>query len=814
VNVSLISKGSSRAVVLVTAAMLLVCAAGFSLPVPLPPPWGAVAFLAAGLALVAGPPRSPRRRVFTEICAAAVLLIGITGWCEYAFGLNPGIDRLLFPQLLLKNAAFPGRPGLLACLNLIFLGVELALVPMARKPFAVARDFCGVFAIALSYLGVENFLFRTRQDNAPNAMWPVAAALCIVCALNALYQGEGGRLLRLLRDRGPGGEFARWLLPLPLVFPLVNDSFRLLLRSLGLYGSHTGFVLSSFDIIVPVYILWVSSAQVFRVDRKRREAEEELRKSRDQLEERVQLRTGELLAVNRQLEVAAARRNLAQQELQRLNTILASIIEACPLAICAFQADGSVRRTNAIAAALLGSGELESGEIKLSDIVRRAASGEQMAGLEVTAKAGASSRVFSLWASPLTSPEGKNDGVVVMAADISGRKALELQVRLTQKLESLGVLAGGIAHDFNNLLTSILGNTSLAHDMLPASNPIRGLLEQAVAGSNRAAGLTRQLLAYAGKGQFVIGSIDLSKLVREISSLIQSSIGKNVELRLELADDLPPIQADSSQIQQVVMNLVINGAEAITGHGSVLVRTGSEWIGRGGDPSALHAVLEVIDTGTGMDAETQQRIFDPFFTTKFTGRGLGLAAVQGIVRAHKGVLEVVSSPGNGTAFKILFPAADPVAEEHAGANGTDDQACARDGSGAILVIDDEAGVLAAATSALTAHGYHVESAANGEAGLAIFSRKRAEIRTVLLDLTMPGIGGEETFRRLKHLDADVPVVLSSGYSESEIFARFSRGELAGFLQKPYSSAQLLREIAAAVRDGTGGRSSIRPVALH
>jgi PAS domain S-box-containing protein len=250
------------------------------------------------------------------------------------------------------------------------------------------------------------------------------------------------------------------------------------------------------------------------------------------------------------------------------------------------------------------------------------------------------------------------------------RERLQAQLLQVQKLESLGVLAGGIAHDFNNLLTAMLGSASTAMHSLPEHSPARADLENVILASRRAADLTRQLLAYSGKGHFEVRAVDLSLEVHQLAHLLETTISEQVELRLELTKNLPPISADSAQIRQIVMNLVLNGAEAIGDHsGTVLISTGvqaiddfyvrslfaSEKVSAG-----TYVYLEVHDTGCGMDDATKQRIFDPFFTTKFTGRGLGLAAVLGIVRGHKGAIKVFSSLGKGTTFKVFFPAVAPV----------------------------------------------------------------------------------------------------------------------------------------------------------
>jgi signal transduction histidine kinase/CheY-like chemotaxis protein len=383
----------------------------------------------------------------------------------------------------------------------------------------------------------------------------------------------------------------------------------------------------------------------------------------------------------------------------------------------------------------------------------------------------------------------------------------EERLRQTQKLESIGLLAGGIAHDFNNILAAILGNASLALDVAPPGSSLRPMLTTIVEASQRAARLTAQLLAYAGKGRFFVERLDLSEHVRQVSSLVHLSIPRTVELRLELATGLPCIEADAGQIQQLVMNLVINAAEAIPEGqvGTVLVVTRAHQVDDTYSQSAFADVpltpgrcvgLEVRDSGTGMDEKTLGRIFDPFFTTKFVGRGLGLAAVLGIVRGHHGGIWVDSTPGQGTTFRILFPAAADRKRmpEKAATVGT-----SVTGTGTVLVIDDEELVRRTARVALEHYGYSVLEAEDGGRGVDLFRKRADEVVMVLLDMTMPVMSGAETFQHLRAVRPDVKVILSSGYDESETMRRFNIPGLAGFLQKPYTGvrlAEVIRSILA------------------
>jgi len=398
--------------------------------------------------------------------------------------------------------------------------------------------------------------------------------------------------------------------------------------------------------------------------------------------------------------------------------------------------------------------------------------------------------------------EGDRLAIQFNIRDVGERKKFERELQETQKLESLGLLAGGIAHDFNNLLTGILGFASLAYSKVPVDDPVRPHLRGIVQAGERAAFLTRQMLAYAGKGRFVTETMDLGELVREISELVRTSISKTVELKLDLASNLPPIEADPAQIQQIVMNLVINGAEAIgeNATGKVEIRTSlreinareaSEFFRAEESGPGTYLQLEVSDTGSGMDEATKARIFDPFFTTKFTGRGLGLAAVQGIVKGHSGAIRVYSTPGHGTSFLILLPARR---QKAAAARPAQCSLSIPSGSVA-LVIDDEEIIRRLADDVLSRAEMKVLTAENGKAGVEVFREHHRVVSVVVLDLQMPVMGGEEALMLLKQINPDVPVILSSGFDESDAARRFSKLKPARFLQKPYTTERLVEAVA-------------------
>jgi two-component system cell cycle sensor histidine kinase/response regulator CckA len=405
-------------------------------------------------------------------------------------------------------------------------------------------------------------------------------------------------------------------------------------------------------------------------------------------------------------------------------------------------------------------------------------------------------------------PNGTPGGWLASATDIQDRRDTEEAVRHAQKLESIGVLAGGIAHDFNNLLTGILGNASLALRKLPPDTPprIRKQLEDVQLAGERAAGLTRQLLAYAGRGRLHLAPVDVSKATREMAELIRAAVPHHVQLVIDTNEDCPAVMGDAAQIHQLLMNLIINAAEAVgDAQGTVRVQVSCAALAPR-DPEfsgyplqgGTYVRLTVTDDGVGMDAETISRMFDPFFTTKFTGRGLGLAAVLGIVRGHHGGIRVRSTPGAGTRFEVVLPAdvtalpaeVRPPAGQRARSDRT------------VLIVDDEDVVREAATAILEEAGYRVQTATNGQEAVdRIAAGERPDL--VLLDLTMPVLSGEAALQRMRIVAPELRVVMMSGFGEGEAATRFVGQHLDGFLQKPFAADALQAAVARSLETGAG-----------
>jgi PAS domain S-box-containing protein len=412
---------------------------------------------------------------------------------------------------------------------------------------------------------------------------------------------------------------------------------------------------------------------------------------------------------------------------------------------------------------------------------------------------------------PLVDATGQCWGLGILSTDISERKRADRALFQSQKLESLGVLVGGIAHDFNNLLGAMQGNVELAmtEASLDLARPYLQTLKGLMA---KASGLLTQMLVYAGQGKSSVHLLNLNQLVEEMAHLLGTSISKKVQITLNLHPQLPPMTADPSQVQQVVMNLVLNAAEAMgEQNGAIQLSTGPEMLTQAvidaiypGQPlrPGPHVALEVADHGVGMTPEVLKQIFDPFFTTKFTGRGLGLAAILGIVRGHRGGILVVSEPGRGSTFKLLFPATQgPALPVTADAPLPDAPAAEQSEEGAVLVVDDEDDMRAVAVMALRRAGLRTLEARNGVEALDLVQQHPGRIRLILMDLAMPTMDGEEASRELRRRGNRMPILLTSGFNEAEVLRRFEGVDLAGFIQKPFGLGTLVEMVRKVLSVG-------------
>jgi PAS domain S-box-containing protein len=515
----------------------------------------------------------------------------------------------------------------------------------------------------------------------------------------------------------------------------------------------------------------------------------------------------------------AAKLRAQDEELLESGAMIRSIIEHAPAAVALKNLDGQFLAVNPRMEALIGRPRAEitgrdHGEVLAPEVCARLREREQrVLGLrkaEVVEEAWAhpdgSVHDYLTHTFPLVDALGHCWGVGSLSTDITDRKQADQALLQQQKMESLGLLAGGVAHDFNNLLGAMQGNLELAKLALPVGAPALQHLQVLEGLAGNAAYLVAQILTYCGQGRFHLEPVNLNGVVEEMVHLLRASISAKAMVRYDPDPGLPGIEADVSQIQQLIMNLVINASEALEGgEGAITLRTSFERLdasyirtvyeGQELEPGPFVA-LEVADTGVGMTAEVRARIFDPFFTTKFTGRGLGLSAILGIVRAHRGAIRVYSEPGRGTQFKVVLPASTREVAPHPVL--AEDPMDPFRGSGTVLVVEDEASLRASAVKLLNHAGFDTLQAADGVAALQLLEQHGEGIRLILMDLTMPRMGGEETYRELRRRGLRTPVILSSGFHEEMALRHFRGQGLAGFLQKPYRYNTLMKMLREAL----------------
>jgi two-component system cell cycle sensor histidine kinase/response regulator CckA len=509
-------------------------------------------------------------------------------------------------------------------------------------------------------------------------------------------------------------------------------------------------------------------------------------------------------AVEREIQEATVRRErkladealrVALIETEQNHQLLDAVFAAHADAVLVSDTGSTVIRANPAAATIFGfdptgmgvSAILESlgvVSVPARSATHRALAGETVLHLEQSA----GDRTLESSASPMRSAGGKIIGAVTVVRDVTGRRLAEERMRQAQKLESIALLAGGIAHDFNNILTVVGGNVSLALDQACPDCDSSSILPVALEGVQRAAGLTRQLLAYAGKGAFVIEPVAVSIAGGQTIATLTRSFPERICVISDLAPNLPSLLMDRGQLEQVFSNLIMNAAEAIADEqpGTVTVRTALE---------SDCIAIEVSDNGCGIDAETRQRMFDPFFSSKSTGRGLGLAAVEGIVRVMDGRILVESKVGEGTRIKVLLPIPKVVIPAHA---PVAPRLPASAQYGAVLIVDDEPKVRELVSALLTKRGIPVLEASNGKEAIEKLSNEGAAVRAVLLDMAMPEMSGDVALPIIRKMRPDVHVIISSGYHDHDVQQHFSHIEKCGFLPKPYTREQLLAAILPVV----------------
>jgi len=545
--------------------------------------------------------------------------------------------------------------------------------------------------------------------------------------------------------------------------------------------------------------------------------ERELVQHRDHLEALVRTRTEDLSQLNKSLQADIVRRERAEDALRRSEARYQELFDEAPDMYFAIDAEHRIQSVNRFALELLKHDAQALVGHAFSELIYEEDAPDVRRRIQIvfdgkidldefTCRMQLSDGAIVWVQARIRLVSGGKPELRIIGRDITeqrnserARRELEDKIQRAQKLESLGLLAGGIAHDFNNLLVGVLGNAGLLSINLQNDPKNQSYVREIERGAEQAAALADQMLAYSGKGGFVKRAFDVGALIRESSGTLSETLSANAKLSLEVPSEALAIEGDESQVRRVVANLITNASDALGDEGGTIAVTAGvtdadrDYLaGTCVDDELLpgkYVFVEVADRGSGMSDETKSRMFDPFFTTKAGGRGLGMAAVLGIVRGHKGAIDIASEAGRGTSVRLLFPATDRRIEEPV--TGVEPYVLPRRNSGRILVVDDEAAIRTLVRNALELVGFEVLDADDGRTAVDVFRKHQAEIDLVLLDMTMPDIGGEETIRRLRAMRQDIQIIASSGFVEQEVLGRLSGAEPNAFLRKPYRAIDLV-----------------------
>jgi len=544
--------------------------------------------------------------------------------------------------------------------------------------------------------------------------------------------------------------------------------------------------------------------------RERKQAQEELARAHEMLEERVRERTAELARVNEALRAEILERQRTEETLRASEERYRNLFDSATDMVYTHDLQGRFTSINRAAERITGYTREEALRLTIADVVVpehlelarqmivRKLGGEVSTVYELAILTKEGRRLLVEVSSHLMFEDGKPVGVLGIAREITERKRLEEQLRQSQKIEAIGRLAGGIAHDFNNLLTIIGAYSHMLLMDLPAEHPVRSYAQEILAAAERASALTDRLLAFSRRQVVQPVLVDLNEVIRNLAGLLRRMVGEDIELVTNLAPDLGKVRADPTQLEQVIMNLVINSRDAMPGGGQVTLETANLVVERaepGGIGPGSWTVLRVRDTGHGMDAETQSHLFEPFFTTKSPGKGtgLGLSIVYGIVKQSGGEIAVQSEVGKGTVFTICLPhagaapAAEPAVQEAAPetASGTGET---------ILLVEDEPGVRKLVRQMLVQQGYQVLEAGSGPEALALVERHPGRIDLLLTDVVMPQINGRELAEQLQSLRPGIKLIYMTGYTEDAVVRHGVVTAGVVCLQKPFLPDTLARKV--------------------
>lgn len=719
--------------------------------------------------------RSRLGAAVSGLCGAAVAAFGLLKLISYATGFDFGLDRILFRKVVdVVVASFPNRVAPSTAVALLLLGSALVFL---RFPRGTGVGHLLTLAAALVVLQtLVDYLFNFESPGLGGAI-PMAlntAVALLLLVAGVLFSTSGSGWIAVVADKGPAGAAARRLLPAVIMVPIVLGWLALRGQRIGLYDADDRMSLTVVATIAcfGALVWWTA---------KRIESEVHLREERHFLTALLDTLTEGIVACD------------ADGKLTLFNSAMREAYGLEPATVAPerwaehygiFSPDGKAK--------------LEPNQVPLY----RALQGESLRDVEIAlGPTGGPFRNFLVSGQPIIDDKHRKLGAVVALHDVSKNKSLEFQLAQSQKMEAIGTLAGGIAHDFNNLLTAILGYSDLLKGQIGNDSLLLENVEEIRKAGERAASLTRQLLAFSRRQVIEPKVVDLNAIVADMDRMLRRLIGEDVNLSSVMQPDLGRAKVDPGQIEQVVMNLAVNARDAMPGGGRLTIETGNqdfdEEYARAHIPArpGRYVMLAVSDTGAGMDEQTRARIFEPFFTTKESGKGtgLGLSTVYGIVKQSGGFIWVYSEPGQGTTFKIYFPRVDePVAKRVSAA--TPEEPKDSRGAETLLLVEDEKAVRKIARIVLERAGYRVLEAVDGSEAVNVARNFEGEIHLLLSDSVMPGLPVRELIASFSALRPKASLLLMSGYT-SEAVTRTGLFESGiPFLQKPFSAQTLTEKV--------------------
>jgi PAS domain S-box-containing protein len=771
-----------------------------------------VAFVLLGISLwnLARCPQERWKCIFAQMSALAVMLWAATTLIHIIALTGPALKHSLLQWAHPAAGANTVIMSATSASIFFLLGLALLIAPLKKAFFHTLTKFFCFCSASLAFVCAMDAILLPDVSYSETGL--LSCLMFMACSI-AVPLTQTGKLPAVVAGQGIGSQAFRRLLPAAVVVPIALAWLTLQGEISGLFGGEFGGAAAALATVLFLGILiWWNARTLNRHESMLQQAQEELIRERADLERRVQERTGALIAANRALEQEMSDHIKADQALEASEKKYRSLVENSPYGICQSTSDGQLLYANPAFAKMIGQDPgFECAGFDLiglyvdpgarSALVRELMKQGSVRGAEVQWKRADGSPITIKLSGRIVEDDASSGPVFEVAAeDITNYRVLEEQFRQVQKMEAVGRLAAGIAHDFNNILSIIVGQIELLDESL-ADHPARRDIHRLRQASRRAVVLIRQLLTFSRQETIQPRVLDLNAAAENVAEMLRPMIGEDINLRLYLEKDLGKVEADSAQIDQILMNLAVNARDAMPQGGTISLRTANVELDRSYQethpsvPPGNYVVLSVSDNGSGMDPQTQARIFEPFFTTKAPGKGtgLGLSTVYGIVARSGGYIWVYSEPGYGTTFKLYFPrvvdTSEPVIQE------TNVESLA--GSETILLVEDDEGVRLTTTAILERAGYQVLTAASAEVAIELARMGDNSIDIVVTDVVMPTMSGTEMLPLLRAFRPGLKAIFMSGYAGEHITARgLSLGDV--LLEKPFSKHDLLRKIRKAL----------------